>query len=185
MRRARAQVDDPPSGLPEARKHYPAAVEYADQVDHDVLSPGIWITGLQCSYRLDNAGVVHEDVDPTVVLERRLSQPLGVGVPRDIGGYDLRSSSLRMAAATGSQAFSVRAARRVAAPPRASSRATARPIPRLAPVTIATFPVSTSLPLSSDHAGAYSSSGVRAPLPAAMLAESLPLCFAPLAGGSR
>ena len=187
MRRARAQVDDdPPSGLPEVRKYRSAAVEYADQVDHDVLSPGIWFTGLQGTYRLDDAGVVHEDVNPAVVLERRLSQSLGVGVSGDIAGYSLRSSPpLRMVAATGSQAFSVRAARMAAAPPRASSRAMAWPIPRLAPVTIATFPVSTSLPLSSDRAGAYSSSGVRAPPPAAMLAELSLLCFAPLAGGSR
>ncbi len=185
MHRTRAQVDDSPSGLPEARKYRSATVEYADQVDHDVLSPSIWFAGLQCTYRPDDAGVVDEDVNLAVVLERRLSQLLGVGLPGDIAGYSLRSSFPTPDGCGDRFACLVHSGSQEGRCPAAGQlKGDGLADPPARPGDYRNFSGKHAPSSRFESAGAYSS-GVRVPPPAPMPTELSLLCFPPLAGGSR
>ena len=125
-----------------------------------------------------DAGVVAEDVDTPVALESSRRRALGVLLVAHVGRRRTRPRApLRRAMrASSSPSAASRCEATTAAPSAASRTAIARPIPRPAPVTIATLPSSSaarvwSLVISDDMLAAFDVEGGRLRSP--MLARRL------------
>ena len=151
----RAEVDDAPvvlvAHVREHRLHRPERRPRPrlERRGHHLV--GLLLERHQLGERLR---VVHEDVDPAELGDRRLDHALDLLLARHVGRARTSPrapSSSASSRATRSPSSSRSSATTMAAPSRASRRATPRPMPIPAPVTIATRPASRS-PTAATYA---------------------------------
>ena len=91
-----------------------------------------------------DAGVVAEHVEPPEAGRRLADEALGIVLVADVGGHehDVRVPRAASARASSSPSSAARCEATTAAPSAARRSTIARPMPRPAPVTIATLPAS-------------------------------------------